>query len=183
VRDELPHYRVIQLATHGVLDGRSPWLSSIVLAHGDQLAVSDLMGIKLNAELVILSACESGVGEMTHGEEVLGLARGLLAAGARAAIVSLWTVFDQATSSLMLEFHRQLNLGLKPAAALRASQLYLRSLDPKLATIEADRRGIPAAVVADIARARRGVRLADRGEPITDYRHPAYWAPFVLVGV
>jgi CHAT domain-containing protein len=75
--------------------------SAILLAEGGALTVSDLVGMRLDKPLVVLSACETGVGQTTAGDELLGLTRGLLAAGARAAVVSLWSVDDHSTSLLM----------------------------------------------------------------------------------
>ncbi|MBC7975162.1 MAG: CHAT domain-containing protein [Myxococcales bacterium] len=175
----MSQYRVIHLATHGLADERSPWLSAIMLADSDQLTLSDLMGLELDADLVILSACDSGTGKVTYGDEVLGLARGLLAAGARAVIVSLWPVNDQATRVLMTELHRQLQTGARPADALRDAQLALRKLDASAVAEELTARGIPT----DRASVRRTVSLADEPPRLVGYDHPMFWAPFVLIGV
>jgi CHAT domain-containing protein len=175
----MPKFRVIHLATHGLADPRSPWRSAIMLAHSDQLTLSDLMGLELDADLVILSACDSGTGKVTHGDEVLGLARGLIAAGARGVIVSLWQVNDQATRLLMIEFHRRLQTGARPADALRDAQLALRKLDATAVADELASRSIPA----DRASARRTVSLADEPPRLVGYDHPMFWAPFVLIGV
>jgi CHAT domain-containing protein len=103
-------YRVIHLATRGILDEKAPLLSSVLLAHGEQLNVYELMGLHLNADLVVLSACSTARGQITDGDDVIGLTRGLLAAGAKAVLVSLWPVSDLATTLFMGEFFRQLYL-------------------------------------------------------------------------
>jgi len=74
---------VVHLATHGLLDEDAPYLSSLALSGGDELTVAELLGLGLDADVAILSACDSGRGEVTLGGDVVGLARGLLAAGAR----------------------------------------------------------------------------------------------------
>jgi len=175
VAGELPKFRVVHLATHGIVDAQSPWRSAIMLANGDQLSVSDLMGLALNADLVVLSACSSGTGELTRGEEVLGLARGLLAAGARAVIVSLWDVYDVPTRALMVELHRLLQTRLTPAEALRAAQRYVQQLDPAIAQAQ-----LTETTSGDV---RRNGAPDGAPTPLPGYTHPACWAPFILVGV
>ena len=163
------------------------------LLQGEPLAalcVYELMGLRLDAELVVLSACRTAQGETTNGNEVLGLTRGLLAAGARAAVVSLWPVDDLATSLLMGHFYRRIRAGDAPATALRAAQHYLRGLSEAAITAEfgtlhtaLQQTGAGAArdVVAGELAARH---LASLGASVrhNDYSHPHYWAPFVVVG-
>jgi hypothetical protein len=84
-----------------VVEPRNPMLSSALLAHGGQLTVHEQVGVGLDADLVVLSACDTGRGEVTGGEDVIGLVRGLLGAGARTVIAALWGVFDPAASLLM----------------------------------------------------------------------------------
>src|SRR5688572_29600007 len=86
------------------------------------------MGLRLDADLVVLSACNTGQGQATGGDDVLGLTRGLLGTGARAAVVSLWRVDDESTSLLMGEFYRQLRHNEIPPVALAIAQNYLRNL-------------------------------------------------------
>lgn len=174
VRELLPRFRTVQLATHGIVDQRSPWLSSIALAHGEQLTLADLVGIRMDADLVVLSACETGIGELTHGEEVIGMARGLLAAGARCVIVSLWSVYDEATRLLMVELHTRLQSGMLPAEALRAAQRSVREFD----------RRVPerAARGAEPELRRHATLSGDPTPPSSSYAHPAYWAPFIVIG-
>lgn len=170
VRKALPDFNVLHFATHGVLAENAPLLSSILLADGGALTVQDLIGLRLNADLVVLSACRTGQGKTAGGDDVLGFSRGLLAAGARAAIVSLWPVDDLATSLLMAEFYRHLQAGEMTGSALQAAQVYLQNLSPD--AIESGRRE---------ALSSRGVSVDSDAAP-ADYRHPYYWAPFVLVG-
>ncbi|HEX5108281.1 MAG TPA: CHAT domain-containing protein [Vicinamibacterales bacterium] len=126
VRTHIADYPLLHFATHGTLDEEVPLNSSLALAGGASLTVYELMLLRLRAQLVVLSACSTGQGETTGGDDVLGLTRGLLAAGARSAVVSLWPVDDQSTALMMEAFYRALRGGANPAAALRAAQDDLR---------------------------------------------------------
>jgi CHAT domain-containing protein/tetratricopeptide (TPR) repeat protein len=191
VTSRLGTYPLVHFATHGRLSEEAPLLSSVLLADHEELTVFDLMGQQLNADLVVLSACNTARGETTRGDDVLGLTRGLLGAGARAAVVSLWPVNDVSTSLLMGEFYRRLQDGSMPAAALQAAQNYLRTLTPsqideELAALRArmERSGAGAAALDPVndAHASRHAGPAARPTTSRDYSHPHYWAPFVLVG-
>ena len=130
--DELSKYRYVHFATHGYLDTARAGLSAIVLSMVDEkgnpqdgfLRVHDIYNLKLPAELVVLSACETGLGKDVHGEGLEGLTRGFMYAGARRVIVSLWNVNDKATASLMQRLYAgMLRNNKSPAAALRAAQI------------------------------------------------------------
>jgi CHAT domain-containing protein len=129
---ELGGYRYLHFATHGLLDSERPGLSSLVLSLVDErgaprdgfLRAHEVYNLKLSAELVTLSACETGLGKAVWGEGLLGLTRGFMYAGAPRVLVSLWSVNDHATAELMARFYRKLLAeGLPPAAALRAAQI------------------------------------------------------------
>ena len=128
----LRDYRIVHFATHGFLDTERPTLSSIVLSLVDRngnardgfLRAQELYNLDLNADLVVLSACQTGLGKSIEGEGLIGLTRGLMYAGAQRVVVSLWNVSDRATASLMSRFYRDmLTNGKTPSAALRAAQL------------------------------------------------------------
>jgi CHAT domain-containing protein len=130
--DELSKYRYVHFATHGYLDTTSAGLSAIVLSLVDEqgrpqngfLRTLDIYNLKLPAELVVLSACETGLGKDVRGEGLEGLTRGFMYAGARRVIVSLWNVNDKATASLMQRLYAgMLRMNKTPAAALRAAQI------------------------------------------------------------
>jgi CHAT domain-containing protein/tetratricopeptide (TPR) repeat protein len=185
VRSQIRSHPLLHFATHGKLSAEAPLSSSILLANEYELTVYELMGLRLNADLVVLSACETGRGETTGGDDVLGLTRGLLAAGARAAIVSLWPVDDLSTSLFMGKFYRGLQAGQPAAISLQAAQNYLRSLDrdkqnKELAKMQSE-LDVPSRpdLCADVA---RHLRPVDRAPASVDYGHPYYWAPFILVG-
>lgn len=129
---ELSQYRYVHFATHGYLDTTRSGLSAIVLSMIDEqgkpqdgfLRAHDIYNLKLPAELVVLSACETGLGKEVRGEGIEGLTRGFMYAGARRVVVSLWNVNDKATASLMQRLYLGMLRGKKtPAAALRAAQI------------------------------------------------------------
>ena len=129
---DLSRYRIVHFATHGFLNDEHPELSGIVLSLVDQkgqaqegfLRLHDIYNLNLPAELVVLSACKTGLGRDVKGEGFIGLTRGFMYAGAAGVVASLWKVDDEATSELMGRFYTEmLRNGLPPAAALRESQL------------------------------------------------------------
>ena len=133
LRPELGEYRIVHFATHGLLNNIHPELSGIVLSLVDEagqqqdgfLRLQDIYNLKLPAELVVLSACQTGLGKEIKGEGLIGLTRGFMYAGAPRIVASLWKVDDRATSELMKRFYQGL-LGpeaLRPAGALRQAQL------------------------------------------------------------
>lgn len=126
---EAPGKQLIHLATHGLFRADNPLFSGLRFADSWLLA-RDLYGIRLDAELVTLSACRTGVSEVAPGDELFGLVRGFLAAGAKALAVSLWPADDRATAQLMPLFYRALLAGAAPSAALRSAQQQLRKLYP-----------------------------------------------------
>ena len=128
---ELASYRVIHFATHALIDESHPELSGVVLSLVDEhgrpregvLYAHDIFNLRLNAELVVLSACRTGLGREDRGEGLMGLTRGFMYAGAPRVIASLWAVNDKATAELMVHFYRKmLKENMRPAAALRAAQ-------------------------------------------------------------
>ncbi len=117
-----PNRDLIHLACHGQFRAENPMFSSLHLADG-WVTVRDICEQRLSAELVVLSACETGLNKVYAGDEILGLARGFLTAGAASLIVSLWTVNDAAASLLMQDLYREMQRGQTPAASLRKAQL------------------------------------------------------------
>jgi CHAT domain-containing protein len=131
---ELKQYRFLQFATHGIVDTTNPELSGIVLSQIDKqgkpvekgyLRLGDIFNLDLGAELVVLSACETGLGKNVKGEGLMGLTRGLMYAGSKRAVVSLWQVDDEGTSQLMPLFYKAILRGESPTSALRDAQLQL----------------------------------------------------------
>jgi CHAT domain-containing protein/Flp pilus assembly protein TadD len=131
---ELAKYRIIHLATHGIMNLSRPELSGVLFSMVDEkgrpqngyLGLNEIYNLNLPAEMVVLSACETGIGKQIRGEGVIALTRGFMNAGAERVVASLWKVDDRATAELMGEFYNEMFVHkLKPAAALRAAQLKL----------------------------------------------------------
>jgi CHAT domain-containing protein len=149
---DISKYRVIHIATHGLLNAERPQFTGVVLSlvgnktHDGFLRTDEVFNLHLGSPLVMLSACETGLGKEKRGEGVIGLTRGFIYAGAPTVGVSLWSVADKSTADLMADFyHRLLSPGgASPSSALREAQLAMIS-----------------------------------GKK---YSAPFYWAPFVLVG-
>jgi CHAT domain-containing protein/Tfp pilus assembly protein PilF len=125
-------YRYLHFATHGYLDSERPELSALVFSLVDKsgrpqpgfLRANEIYNLKLPAELVVLSACETGLGKEIRGEGIVGLTRGFMYAGAPRVIVSLWSVDDRATEELMAAFYKKLLVEkLTPTASLRQAQM------------------------------------------------------------
>ncbi len=114
-------FDVLHLACHGQFRPENPLFSSLHLADG-WITVRDICSQRLNAEIVTLSACETGLNKIFAGDEILGLARGFLSAGADSLILSLCTVHDEATTNLMKDLYTELQTGKSAAEALRIAQ-------------------------------------------------------------
>jgi CHAT domain-containing protein/tetratricopeptide (TPR) repeat protein len=132
---DLAQYRIVHFATHALLNNEHPELSGIVLSLVDQkgerqdgfLRLHDIYNLKLPVDLVVLSACQTGLGKDVRGEGLIGLTRGFMYAGASGVVASLWKVDDDATAALMKHFYAGMfDRGLSPAAALREAQLAMR---------------------------------------------------------
>lgn len=122
----------MHFATHSLLNNQHPELSGIVLSLVDEqgqsqdgfLRLYEVYNLKLAADLVVLSACQTALGKEIKGEGLVGLTRGFMYAGAPRVVASLWKVSDKATAELMQRFYQKmLKDRLRPAAALRAAQV------------------------------------------------------------
>jgi CHAT domain-containing protein/Tfp pilus assembly protein PilF len=129
---DLSQYRIIHIATHGVLDSKRPELSGLLLSRFDRegrqtegfLTLDDIYNLNLAADMVVLSACNTGLGKDVRGEGLVGLVHGFMYAGTSRVVASLWKVDDEATAELMVDFYREMFQGGKsPSAALRAAQI------------------------------------------------------------
>jgi CHAT domain-containing protein/tetratricopeptide (TPR) repeat protein len=131
---DLADYRIVHFATHGLINSEHPELSGIVLSLFDEngrsqdgfLRLHDIYNLHLRADLVVLSACSTGLGKDIRGEGLIGLTRGFMYAGASSVVASLWKVDDEATAELMKHFYAGMfTKQLTPAAALREAQLHM----------------------------------------------------------
>lgn len=150
-KQESERYRILHLATHGILNSSSPLYSYLVLAHPASetnedglLEAWEILHSHLSADLVVLSACETALGRVGAGEGIIGLSWAFFAAGSRATIVSQWKVDSESTAQLMLLFYKNLRKGVAKNEALRLAAISLSKNER--------------------------------------YRHPFYWAGFVLIG-
>jgi CHAT domain-containing protein len=194
---ELGRYRFLHFATHGEVDQGVAFNSALILAPDARLAATgpsqepenhsrltaaQMLKWKLNADLVVLSACESGLGRQAGGEGFLGFAQALFYAGARSVVLSLWKVDDTATALLMTRFYQNL-LGkrdgldkpLPKAEALQEAKAWLRGLSRAEARRLA--QGLPGAGRLKAAVPGRGASSSER-----PYAHPYFWAAFILIG-
>ncbi len=128
----LADYRIVHFATHGLINNQNPDLSGVVLSLVDEqgrpqngfLRLYDIYNLKLDADLVVLSACQTALGKEIKGEGLIGLTRGFMYAGAPRVVASLWRIDDRATADIMKRFYEaMLKDGMRPAAALRAAQI------------------------------------------------------------
>ncbi|WP_062289445.1 CHAT domain-containing protein [Nostoc piscinale] len=126
ILQQISKARIVHLATHGLLDDNQGLGSAIALAPSGKdnglLTAEEILNLKLNADLVVLSACDTGRGRVT-GDGVIGLSRSLISAGVPSVIVSLWAVDDNSTSFLMTEFYKNLQQKQDKATALRQAML------------------------------------------------------------
>ena len=133
----LADYAIVHFATHGLIDTERPELSGIVLSLVNEqgrpqdgfLRVYDLYNLKLGADLVVLSACQTALGKDVKGEGLIGLTRGFMYAGVPRVVASLWQIDDRATAELMKRFYEpMLTRGERPASALRDAQIALSQI-------------------------------------------------------
>lgn len=167
-KQEAGKYRILHLATHGVLDDASPMYSYVLLAPGKNengedglLEARELMKLELRTDLVVLSACETARGRYKAGEGMIGLAWALFVAGSPATLVSQWKVESASTTDLMLSFHRNLSSGSNSPTPISANRAASKTSHTK----------------ADALReAALSLLRSER------YAHPFYWAGFVIIG-
>src|SRR5262249_5284393 len=119
----------LHIATHAVFRQDNPMFSSFKLADGWVTAI-DLFSMASETNLVTLSGCQSGMSEVTGADDLLGLMRGFLYAGARSLLLSLWNVNDESTTALMTDFYRRWQEGTTKSAALRSAMQSVREQFP-----------------------------------------------------
>jgi CHAT domain-containing protein/Tfp pilus assembly protein PilF len=134
---DLSSYRFLHFATHGLVNEKNPKLSGLILTQENTtskedgiLRLGEIYNLNLNADLVVLSACETGLGQIAQGEGIIGLTRGFLYAGASNVLVSLWQVSDMTTSDLMVDFYDKMLVGMSKAEALAEAKRQMIRRDP-----------------------------------------------------
>lgn len=198
---------ILHFACHGVFDSRQALRSGIVLASepgsalGGEVSVltaSDVLGLEIRADLVTLSACESGVNELRPGDELIGLTRAWIYAGTPSVLATLWPVDDLSSQLLMERFYRELAAGTSKAEALQKAQTHLRHLTGRealdhfrgrLGACEAaeDREGAEA-MKRNLMSVQLKVLTGEaetpprRGQDWPLFVHAYFWAPYVLIG-
>lgn len=152
-------YRILHLSTHGKADDRVG--DYAYLAFGapdaagvfDKLYARDIYTFSLNADMVVLSACETGIGQLQRGEGIVSLARAFAYAGAKSMVTTLWNVNDSKTSELMIEFYALLNNGMEKDLALQTAKInYLKRLEGKGHTSADPLYWAGAIIIGDTAR-------------------------------
>ena len=133
IRNLGSHYRYLHFASHGQFNTESPLNSRLMLApdaeNDGSLTVGEMYDLTLNADLVTLSACETGLGKIANGDDVVGLTRGFLYAGASSIVASLWEVADEPTAYIMVAFYKNLKT-MPKTEALRRAQIKTRKKYP-----------------------------------------------------
>jgi CHAT domain-containing protein len=130
-----PSYQIIHLSTHGLADDRAGEFSYMAFTHvsdtmANKLYMRDLYGLKLNADLVVLSACQTGIGEYKNGEGVVSMALGFAYAGCKSIISTLWSVNDKSTEDIITSFYRYLKEGKSKDESLRLAKMDYRKANP-----------------------------------------------------
>jgi CHAT domain-containing protein/uncharacterized protein HemY len=171
---QMNDYSVVHLATHAAFVDGEPEESVIVLGDGKYVTLRDVKNWNLpNVDLVVLSACETGLGGFGDGKEILGFGYRMQQTGAKAAIASLWKVDDPSTSELMQLFYKNLARKMTKSEALRQAQLSLLNGNNST-TRHSEQRGITVSISPG---------SSSRNEKYqSGYSHPYYWAPFILIG-
>jgi CHAT domain-containing protein len=167
---DLTPYQNVIFATHGILGTEVPYLQqpALVLSQVDKgeedgfLTMEEVLGTRLNADLVTLSACQTGLGKQIKGEGVVGLSRAFMYAGTKSVLVSLWSVSSNSTEALMKAFYSYMKAGKSKAEALRLAKRDIRQGKFELSV-------------------GRGIAVTERKIQV-DGSHPFFWAPFVLIG-
>ena len=133
--EQLLRYRRLHFATHTLIDEASPSRSAVVFTQGTDtdedgfLEVGEISELDLDCELVVLSGCQTGRGQLLTGEGMVGLSRAFMYAGAKSIVVSFWNVSDISTCHLMESFYSHLTTGMSIAAALRETKLQMLKSD------------------------------------------------------
>lgn len=177
--DSLTSYSHLHFATHGVIGGEVPDLNepALVLSYetGQDgfLTASEVARLKLDADLTVLSACNTGNGKYFKGEGLMGIGRAFMVAGSKQVVVSLWPVESMATMDLMISFYQDLQKSGNPVAALATAKNKIRKTKAPQSTLGED-RGLKIK--------KNGLRPEGEDDPRFHGRaNPFYWSPFIVI--
>jgi CHAT domain-containing protein len=184
---EADRYRFLHFACHGRFNPRFPLASGLMLADGILDTLDVLQRVRLDAELVALSGCETGQSALRRGDELIGLVRAFIYAGTPSVLVSLWPVDDLSTRFLMERFYWELTTedGVTKAEALRRAQRYLMTLTETEVRGRLGGCGLDGPAInleLDRLRQAAGKEGKKRASQERPFAHPYYWAPFLLIG-
>ncbi len=157
---KINEFNILHFACHGYFDKNNPSQSFLALkadyTNDGKLTIAEIINTKYNGNLVVLSACQSAIGELTAGDEIVGLTRAFMYAGTNMVIASLWKINDISSFLLMCSFYRFLSLDYPISESLRMAQLSLRRDEFEI--------------------------RQSKGKGTVSFEHPYYWAPFVVYG-
>jgi CHAT domain-containing protein len=188
----LDRYRIVHIATHGQFNPTNILNSFLLLGNGDRLPISEIDQLTnlTNTHLVVLSACETGLGEVkSDGTEISGMSGYFLYRGAKSVMASLWSVSDPSTALFMQQFYRHLADGKTKAEGIQQVQNYF--IQGQLTKQDAENLSegkVPPKDLSDRPRSNAQILTSwaqgggSRSAVSLNYTHPFYWAPFTLVG-
>jgi CHAT domain-containing protein len=180
LQNNLRDRKILHIATHGAFVPQNPKESYLLLGNGDKYAIYQIQFLRnlRDVHLVVLSACETALGGPdANGTEIAGISSYFLRDKAKAVMASLWLVNDGSTSLLMQQFYKNLSTDKQPitkAEALRQAQLSL--LNKQVTAKDAPQRSDADVILSP----KPGAQLPTRSA--SDFSHPYYWAPFILIG-
>ena len=175
-----PTHDILHFATHAELNEDDPLSSAVLLAkegkEDGRLEVREIFGMDLKANLVVLSGCDTALGKLSTGDELVGLTRAFIYAGTPSVVASLWSVDDSSTAQLMASFYRNLKT-MSKVEALRQAQLELIRGEGRSELLV--RRGVGG--IGKLGETVKSESVSQ--DPISvSTSHPYFWAPFILVG-
>jgi CHAT domain-containing protein/Tfp pilus assembly protein PilF len=172
IKRNIERFDYVHIATHGVFNDQEPVYSYLLMSPTEEddgkLTVHEIFGLDIKSRFVTLSACETGLGELSEGDELVGLSRAFIYAGSGAVLVSLWKVEDSSTALLMTRFHQYVSSGSSPAEALCLAQrdlIHKNMSQPENRTFRS----------IDVTALTSTINLKTIGNPF-------FWAPFILIG-
>ncbi|MEX2232125.1 MAG: CHAT domain-containing protein [Cyclobacteriaceae bacterium] len=172
IKNNIQKFDYVHIATHGIFNEQEPVYSYLLMSPTEQddgkLTVREIFALDIKSRFVTLSACETALGELSEGDELVGLSRAFIYAGSAAVLVSLWKVEDSSTALLMTRFHQYMNSGSTAAQALCLAQ---RDLIHKKMDTPANRNFRSV----DVSKLTSSIN-------IKTIDNPFFWAPFILVG-